>query len=161
MFRRRFDVHPKHVTPIRRDKDGKVITRTKQSFKEECDINNIVRRSEKTGILPQATRQAIYGEFDDAGTYYDAMLVVVRAREQFENLPARVRARFANSPENFLEFVENPANAEELIKLGLATERPKGENKGGEGTNGVPAKSSKKLSTKPKATPPPDKGGEG
>lgn len=38
---------------------------TQQSHAESCDINNIVRTYDRTGVLPPATREAQYGDVTD------------------------------------------------------------------------------------------------
>lgn len=94
----------------------------KQSFKEECDINTIMRNFEETGLLQNlAKRDPVYGDFSDPGTFHEAQNIVVVAKEQFAALPARIRERFNNDPANFLEFVYDESNIDELVKMGLAT----------------------------------------
>ena len=56
--------------------------------------------------------------------YQKSLNLVLHAQSQFDALPAHTRARFANDPKMFLEFTSNPENIEEMIKLGLAKERP-------------------------------------
>lgn len=96
---------------------------TKQSFKDECDVNVIMKRFERTGILPTP----IGGEpryLDvSAVDYVEAMREVANARTLFEELPARLRDRFENDPQRMLEFLEDPKNVEEGRELGLL--RPK------------------------------------
>lgn len=93
--------------------------RTKQSFKDECDINNIMRRFELTGEISHlGARTPIFGDFPDMD-FAQAMAVVTMARERFSELPAAVRDRFANDPGRLLAFLEDPSNREEAVKLGL------------------------------------------
>jgi len=93
----------------------------KQSFKEECDINNILKKYEKTGVLPDMIRNnPQYGDFSNVGTYQDAFMVVQKAHEQFNALDARVRDRFQNDPAQFLEFTSDARNLPEMEKLGMA-----------------------------------------
>lgn len=91
---------------------------TKQEFREECDLNTIMRQYTQTGILPEA-RVASYGDFSDALDFREAQEILVRSREQFEALPAEVRYRFRNDPAEFLEFVQDRNNFSEARKLGL------------------------------------------
>lgn len=110
---------------------GKI--RTQQQFKEECDINNIMRKYQEKGILPDLIKtNPRYGDFSEAPTYLEAMETIFIAQKQFAALPAKVRDRFQNDPAQFLEFVHNPENENEMVKLGLATAKPINEN-------GVPA----------------------
>lgn len=96
------------------------VSRTKQSFKDECDINTILLRYKKTGQLPGLIKSnPQYGDFSDVRSYQDALHTVMFAQEQFSGLSASVRARFDNDPSLFLAFVENPDNRKEMIDLGL------------------------------------------
>lgn len=93
---------------------------TKQSFKAECDINTIMKKYEKTGLISHvAKHNGRYGDFLAAPDYLDAMVSVVQAQEAFSTLPAALRKRFGNDPAEFLDFVSNPANEDEMRKLGL------------------------------------------
>lgn len=109
-----------------------VKSRTKQQFKEECDINNIMKKFEKFGKLPDMIKQnPQYGDFADAPTYQESLNLVIHAQEQFAGLPAKVRERFANDPERFLAWATDGANAKEMASMGLmkpeAVERVKTE----------------------------------
>lgn len=98
--------------------------RTRQSFKAECDINNIMQRFSRTGVFDSVNRQP--GRYGDVSgfSYQAAMDLVVAAQAQFAELPSKVRNRFRNDPQEFLSFMENEENRDEAIKLGLI-ERPK------------------------------------
>lgn len=98
---------------------------TKQSFKAECDINTILAKYRTTGVLPTLIKEnPRFGDFSDVPTYQEALNTVRLAQEQFDSLSSHVRERFANDPARFLEFVSDPLNSEELVKMGLATARP-------------------------------------
>lgn len=99
-------------------------SRTKQAFKDECDINNIVSKAMKAGELQGMINPPRYADVADAPRYHEALTLVVEAQAQFDALPSAVRKRFANDPANFLEFANDPSSAEEMIKLGLASPRP-------------------------------------
>lgn len=104
---------------------------TKQSFADECDINQIMARYEATGYIDPLSlqqRQAIYADFTSGTEFTDLQDSIVRARTAFEALPANIRTRFANDPAQLLDFIHNPDNEEEAVKLGLltrTTEEPK------------------------------------
>ena len=55
------------------------------------------------------------------------MNVVRAADENFMRLDARVRSRFNNSPQKFLEFFADPENREEAVRLGLVLPSPPGQ----------------------------------
>lgn len=97
---------------------------TKQSFRDECDINRIMQRFKKlcSSDYLQNFNNVIggsYGDFSDVGDYRSALDQVMRAQGLFDALPAIVRKRFDNDPAFFLDFVSNPDNLEEMRSLGL------------------------------------------
>lgn len=95
-------------------------TLTKQSLAEDCDINVIMARFEKTGLLSHTNEASPrYGDFADVVDYDESLRVVMEADEAFMSLPAKVRARFENDPAQLIEFVRDPANAVEALALGL------------------------------------------
>lgn len=93
---------------------------TQQQFAEESDINNIVDRFMKTGHLPSAASMPQYADYEGVFDFQSAMNVVRQADENFMRMDAKVRARFHNSPQEFLEFFANPDNVDEAVRLGLA-----------------------------------------
>ena len=98
-------------------------TMTKQSFKDECDINNILKKYETTGALPSLILEnPQYGDYSDVPAYQDALNIVMKAEDQFSSLSAKLRSRFDNDPAKFLAFVEDPNNREEMHELGLTRE---------------------------------------
>ncbi len=98
---------------------------TQQQFRDESDINNIVDRFMKTGHLPDPVSMPQYVDYEGVFDFQSAMNVVRQADENFMRMDAKVRARFHNSPQEFLEFFADSANAEEAVRLGLAVARPK------------------------------------
>lgn len=68
-------------------------------------------------------RQEIVGhDFSQEPNLQEAKNVVYRSRQEFNELPDNVRNHFPNHLE-FLKFIDNPANAEKMIKLGILTKR--------------------------------------
>lgn len=94
-------------------------TRTQESFAAECDINEIVRRFGLTGTVPENFRMPVSGDFTGVSDFHSAMNLVVEAQRSFDSLPAELRARFGNDPQALLLFLEDGANREEAVKLGL------------------------------------------
>ena len=126
-----------YQTPLnRREFPGLVCGKgmTKQSFKDECDIHTIIERFKETGQVPASAVEGHHGDFTEVTDYHGAMLMVRKAQEMFEALPAGVRDRFQNDPGSFVSFVEDPDNAEALVEMGLAVAvEPTGEQLGAEG----------------------------
>jgi phage internal scaffolding protein len=50
------------------------------------------------------------------------MNLVTNAQTMFNELPANVRARMDNDPAKFFDFIQDPQNKPEAIKLGLMSE---------------------------------------
>lgn len=100
-------------------------SKTVASAQAECDINNILAKYKKTGLIEHA-RQHVghYGDFTGIQDYQTSLNQVMAAQAMFMSLPASLRSRFSNDPGQFLDFVINPANEAELIKLGLANPKP-------------------------------------
>ena len=90
-----------------------------QHFKDECDINNILRQFNITGLLPESPLSPRYGDFTGIGDYHTALNRVIAAQDEFEALPAQIRARFDNDPAQLIEFLENSDNRPEAEELGL------------------------------------------
>ncbi len=93
---------------------------TKQIFKNECNINSIMAKFQKTGMIEHyAKHGASYGEVPSC-SLHEAMNLVADSENTFNELPSSIRKRFNNNPEEFLQFFEDPKNQEEAIQLGLA-----------------------------------------
>jgi len=98
---------------------------TKQSFKDTCDINAIVAKAVRSGMLPEnGNPNPIYGDFSSVKDYQEGLNVILKAEAQFNSLPAMIRSQFQNDPAQFLEFATDPKNKDELVKMGLAKRAP-------------------------------------
>lgn len=93
-----------------------------QHLAEETDINHIIETYTRTGILPTHNRPPLQGDFTTATSFQDALDLIVKAREAFQEQPAAVRARFGNDPAKFVEFCGDENNAEEMRKMGLMSD---------------------------------------
>lgn len=96
----------------------------KQSFKDECDINHILARYRKTGVLDfQQKMEPQYGDVS-AIDFQDAQLLIAKANGMFAAMPAHLRNRFENEPAKFLAFVQDERNRNEAEDLGLLKVKP-------------------------------------
>lgn len=87
----------------------------------DCDINNIMARYERDGVITHVNRyQGHYGDFTGVVDYQTALHLVQDAEDCFMSLPAHIRKKFDNDPGQFLDFVSDPANADAMIEMGLA-----------------------------------------
>lgn len=97
----------------------------KQSFKDECDVNRIMAKALKgqpvSWLNPKEPRWGV----DVTGVdFRESMDVVAKSIEMFDQLPSAVRKKFQNDPAQFLEFIDNKDNEEEIYKMGLAKRAP-------------------------------------
>lgn len=96
----------------------------KQAFKDEADINHIMSRYRKTGLLVDpssvnSSRRAFYGEFADSMEFKEAQNRIAQVRNSFEMLPSSIRSLFENDPSVMLDFLADPENASEALEMGL------------------------------------------
>lgn len=100
-------------------------SRAKQSMADECDINKIMKKLDKNGILEHVSAiTAQYLDVSNPMDYQEAMQVVIGASEMFLGLPAAIRASFDNDAATFLNFIEDPANEDAAIEMGLLPAKP-------------------------------------
>lgn len=89
---------------------------TQQHFKDECDINNILKSYR--GKIPASTEPAFFMDctVNDLQSAYE---IAEDIGSRFDSLDSEVRARFNNDPLELLEFVHNADNETAAIELGL------------------------------------------
>lgn len=96
---------------------------TKQSFKDSCEINNILAKYNKTGVIEHVNQHSGDYKFATSLSFTEAQQMVAKAQSMFNELPAQARARFENDPAKFLAHFENYENTEEaaneLFELGI------------------------------------------
>ncbi|ALS03689.1 VP3 [Gokushovirus WZ-2015a] len=98
---------------------------TKQSFREECDINTIMARYQSTGEMPVLSERA--PQYLDVSSGFDFAQMqdqVLEAQRLFNDLPSALRNRFENNPALFLDYVQDEANRPEMYQLGLLKKSP-------------------------------------
>lgn len=99
---------------------------TEQHHKKDCDIHHIMKRFEETGILNHVAQyEGQYANFLDAPNYQEAQNLIAEANSMFETVPAKIRAKFANDPGQYVSFMTDPANIAEIEALGLDAEHLK------------------------------------
>lgn len=91
-----------------------------QSQKNMCDINCIMDRYKKTGMLPQF-KEKFPMFIDNTGvkSVEEAHQLVNEANYLFEQIPAKVRKLMDNNPANLIDFVNNPENFDICLEYGL------------------------------------------
>lgn len=113
---------------------------TNQADLPNTDINLIMARFEKTGLIPGTERKPMYGDFSEVPDYHTQLSAIRRVEGYMLLLPAKIRNRFNNNPQELIDFLNNPANDGEAVELGLkvAPPRPAGTPPGPGADNPVP-----------------------
>lgn len=114
------------VPPARSGRSGHVAVRwstdqpsmTRQEFAQDADINVLMGRYIATGVIPPAVRQGYFADVD-ACDYQSAMELVKTADLLFDQLPSKIRERFANDPSRLMAFMDDPSNRDEAVSLGI------------------------------------------
>ena len=103
--------------------------RTRQEFKKQCDVNEIVKQFMETGdptpFIIDDQAPALPEEVTGLD-YQDAMNQIAAANSMFEELPSALRNMFDNDPGKYVDYVTavdangNLTNLEEMYELGMA-----------------------------------------
>lgn len=91
-------------------------SKTHQEFAAEVDVNNIMRKYTYSQLpdIPGTVAQ-----FSQNIDYHDMLNETIRARASFQQLPAKLRQRFNDNPQDLINFVADSKNRDEAISLGL------------------------------------------
>lgn len=101
---------------------------TKQSMKDETDINNIMKRYKAGGMISHVqNRSPVYMDVSQIVDYRTAIEQVRATEEFFQGLPATVRREFEDDAAAFLDFVSNPANKQTAEEMGVIPKPPEPE----------------------------------
>lgn len=93
---------------------------TKQSFKDECDVNVIVDRVTRGGSVTNLNdKEPIFGDVSTVPEFQHMMNVVSSLQEKFASLDAKIRDRFENDPQKLIAFLNDEKNRDEAESLGL------------------------------------------
>ncbi len=93
-------------------KDG----RTKQAFKDECDISKIMSRAQRSGTISHIAKyEGVYGDF--AGyDFHTEINKLTKGREIFDALPGEIRREFGQNLQAFFDYVNATDNVGDLLK---------------------------------------------
>ncbi len=93
--------------------------RTKQAMSAECDVNLIMKKYQKTGAISHFRNNSGEYGFASGIDFHSAMNIIVKAQTMFSDLPSSIRNKFGNDPAAFLDFAQDPDNADAMAELGL------------------------------------------
>lgn len=115
-FKTRFKNHPPKTYAFFTEGDSL----TQQQFKEECDVNNILAKYKKTGMLNHVNKhQGNFGDFASVDDYQTSLHKLMIAQQSFNQLPSELRNKFDNDPGKLIEFISDEKNTEDCYKYGL------------------------------------------
>jgi hypothetical protein len=93
---------------------------TEQHHKDSCDIHNILRQQEKTGVaIHSSAFNATYGTMPTGEQFHQDMNRIARAKTLFESVPSKIRNEFDNDVAKYLDFMHQDENYEKIQEMGL------------------------------------------
>lgn len=111
------------------DKDDPLSrSRTIQSQKSGADINNIMKKYTKTGVLGDpltaSLRKPMYGDFSQCLDYQSSLNKLIQVKRDFDELPIEVKKACNNDPQKLVDLVTKEELREDAYHYGIL-ERPK------------------------------------
>lgn len=99
---------------------------TQQHFATDADINVLAERfGIKSGPMPKVIMNpSHFGDFRGAPDLREALEIMREVDEQFYTLSPKLRAKFHNKPAELWDFVHDPENFDEGVKLGIFNAPP-------------------------------------
>lgn len=96
-------------------------SQTDASFTDDADVNKVVGKFLQNRDHSIFYREnGFYQDFTDMPTdLASAVERIQLAEDAFGALPSNVRERFANDPVRMVDFLQDPANRDEAVKLGM------------------------------------------
>lgn len=100
-------------------------SKTDNSQAKACDVNEITNRYIKANgkrrfeNYMHQQHSGTYSDIIQATSLMEAFEIVQTAQEMFDHLPATARDKFKNDPLHLEQWLQDPANAEEAISMGL------------------------------------------
>lgn len=98
------------------------ISMTQQQFKDECDINNILRRYSEYGTCDHVMRkEGRYVDCSDitAKTFQEHLDFMMDFEEHFDTLPEKVKEYFDDDPTMLMEYLADERHYDKLAELGV------------------------------------------
>ena len=104
--------------PIRYCGDPVADKVTKDSFKDECDINRILKGYMSGKEITHVNEKAAqYADVSELGDYRTAIDNVRAVEELFMSLPAAERAKYDNDPALYLDVIKSSETAKPSPKI--------------------------------------------
>jgi len=104
-------------------------TITQQHFKSEVNINNIIAKFNRTGILGDGEKAVPrYADVSLFGDFSQCQARIQEGKNAFQELPLEVRKLAGNDPARLWDVLQNPENREILVNAGVLEPRKKPES---------------------------------
>lgn len=103
-------------------------TLTEQHTAHLTDINYLIKKYKPDELAAYIAaraqhKQEIVGhDFSQEPDLQGAKNIIYTSKQEFEKLDPKIKQSFRNHVE-FLKFIDNPANAEKMVKLGLLSKK--------------------------------------
>lgn len=92
---------------------------TVQDERGEADINKMMERFGVTGNITMTKKSPLPADYLRVSNFHEAANIVRAAQESFNEVPADIRAKFGNDPGKFEAFLQDPDNANIVLKAEL------------------------------------------
>lgn len=100
-------------------------SKTMQEFKNEVNINSIMKKYNATGVVSHIMKdQPMFDDVSELMSLQDALNLKNVSDQNFLKLPSKIRARFNNSAVNMIDFLNDSSNYDEAVNLGLVDKKP-------------------------------------
>lgn len=100
-------------------------SRTKQSETEATNVNTIMRKYQKTGVIDHWNQnRPTFGDFSMSQGLHANMIAAELAQDEFMKLDAHVRKACDNEPVKLLELMTSPEGLEVLREAGMLLDPP-------------------------------------
>lgn len=104
----------------------KTPSRTLQSETYATTIDYYLKKYAASGVLgdPSKINRAMYGDFTGLGDFQAMQEKINNVKNYFNTLPSDIRDKFGNNVNEFVSFVNNPANESQCYQLGIFVKSP-------------------------------------
>lgn len=102
-------------------------SKTMQHFANEANINTIMERAMRTGMIGTPEDLARKMNYIDVSKNTDFLEIhqnVMRAQRDFLQIPSKIRKHFRNNVAEMLMALDDPNRRDELEKIGLLKPKP-------------------------------------
>lgn len=93
------------------------------SHSDDCDANVLMARFKHPDLIPKKAVGSYLDTTELPPDFKSAMEVSAHAKSTYENLPEELKDRF-KTPQKLVDFMSDPKNTEEALKLGLLDFKP-------------------------------------